>query len=511
MILDPKTYADKLRGCILGKNIGGTLGGPLECKQSVLDVDFYVHDITKGVLPNDDLDLQIAFLCAAEKYGVGVNSRILGGYWNTYIVPDWAEYGFGKRNLRAGLVPPLSGYYQNIYGESNGAWIRSELWACLAPGRPDIAVRYAYEDASVDHFGCGVYAEMFTAALESAAFATSDPEKAIDVALSYIPPDCDIAKVVAFVRACKDDPTIDWKAARKKVLIAFPSSFGRDTLPGQSFDPDIPLPDHRKDSPAGIGITLIGHYYGGGDFSRALCIAAGCCDDSDCTAGTLGAFYGILYGTAGIPEKWIAPIGDEIKTCSLDTTKPGIPTTVTEMCERIARLMPVFMENYLHRDEEGRFSVEMRDENDLRAPKVAAYYWGVEEKKAPLYTLYPADGLTMRQDSGGAMAFVRLSSLNIHEGEPWDCTAWITYYGCSAFGSGHTNRYTVTVHVPAEWEAPNGRTFIIDQPADTVQMETETYTFIPRDLRSPTTPVLVEFREIGGPDCLCFPVVLFHR
>lgn len=507
MILDWKTYADKLHGCFLGKNIGGTLGAPLECKQSVTDVDFYVHDITKGVLPNDDLDLQIAFLNAAERHGVGVNSEILGTYWNTYIVPDWSEYGAGKRNLRAGLVPPLSGAYHNVYGESNGCWIRSELWACLAPGHPDIAVRYAYEDATVDHWGEGVWAEMFTAALESAAFATSDPEEAIDAALSFIPPECDIARVVAFVRACKADPSLDWKAARKKVLIAFPSSFGRDTLPGQSFDPDIPLPDHRKDAPAGIGIMLLGHYYGGGDFSRALCIAAGCCDDADCTAGNLGAFYGILYGTAGIPEKWIAPIGDDLKTCSLDTTKPGIPTSVTEMCARVMRLMPVFCENFVHLDEEGRISIETAW--TLQAPKVIGYYWGVPEKHKPFYTRFPTDGLTMRRESASALAFVRPATLDIREGEEWNCAVWMHIAGCSV--AGHINRYTVTVHVPAEWEAPNGRTFALDFPSDNVLTDRQTFTFIPRELRTASTSVLVELREIGGPDCVFFPIVLFHR
>ena len=54
-----KEYADKVRACWFGKNIGGTLGCPLEGRRDVFDLDFYVHDIRTGSLPNDDLDLQL--------------------------------------------------------------------------------------------------------------------------------------------------------------------------------------------------------------------------------------------------------------------------------------------------------------------------------------------------------------------------------------------------------------------------------------------------------------------
>ena len=56
---------------------------------------------------------------------------------------------------------------------SNGAWIRSEIWASLYPGQPDQAIRYAYYDACVDHgYGEGTYAAIFTAALESMAYVS---------------------------------------------------------------------------------------------------------------------------------------------------------------------------------------------------------------------------------------------------------------------------------------------------------------------------------------------------
>ena len=100
------TYQDRVRACWLGKNIGGTLGAPFEGHRGVFDLTFYTHDVKTGILPNDDLDLQLVWLLAAEKSGAAVNAEILGEYWLTYIPCDWSEYGAGRNNLRRGYLPP---------------------------------------------------------------------------------------------------------------------------------------------------------------------------------------------------------------------------------------------------------------------------------------------------------------------------------------------------------------------------------------------------------------------
>ena len=149
MLLDFNTYRDKVAGCWMGKNIGGVLGAPFEAKRQFNDVSFYAQDLSMGPPPNDDLDLQIVWLAAVERYGRNVNASILGDYWFNFVIPNWVEYGMGKANLRAGLVPPISGYLDNVYANSCGCFIRSEIWACLCPGHPELAARYAYEDAIV--------------------------------------------------------------------------------------------------------------------------------------------------------------------------------------------------------------------------------------------------------------------------------------------------------------------------------------------------------------------------
>ncbi len=345
MNMDLLTYHDKVKACFLGKNIGGTLGAPFECYRGVFDIDFYTQDLKGKPAPNDDLDLQLVWLNAVERYSNRVNAQILAEYWLSYITPSWAEYGACKNNLRTGLCPPFSGYVNNLNRDSCGAFIRSELWACLAPGHPQIAARYAYEDASVDHSHEGVYAAVFTAAMQSAAFSETDRERLIEIGLSYIPQDSGVARAVKMV-AEHHQKGIDWKQTREDLLVTFPSTFG---LLSGTYTPEqgkaLKKARIGYDAPCNVGITILGWYYGEGDFGKSLCLAAGCGEDADCTAATLGALLGIIGGTQSIDAKWVEPIGNHIETLSINLADHDcdIPKTIDVLAERIIRQTPLFL------------------------------------------------------------------------------------------------------------------------------------------------------------------------
>ena len=345
MTLNFNTYKDKVLGCFTGKNVGGTLGAPFECMRGFFDVEFYTQDLSNGPPPNDDLDLQIVWLSAVERHGRSVNAHILGEYWLSHVVPHWVEYGMGKNNMRAGLVPPLSGYVDNNYRNSCGCFIRSEVWACLAPGHPEIAARYAYEDAIVDHAGEGVYGEIFCAALQSAAFAESDRDKLVEIGLSYIPAGSAVARCVKEARRCHK-AGVDFREARKLINAVAPGAFGVQFTRRQDMKEDgLNIGAVGFDAPENIGIAILAWYYGEGDFGKSLCLAVSCGEDTDCTAATLGALMGIISGAAALPEKWTAPLNDKIETLCIDKTSWAlwVPRTVTELAERILRLTPSFL------------------------------------------------------------------------------------------------------------------------------------------------------------------------
>ena len=319
-----ETYRDKVLGCWTGKNIGGTIGAPFEGQREVNHATFYTQELGGKPAPNDDLDLQLIWLLAAEENGIyHLNERILGEYWLTNITGPWNEYGVCKANIRNGLVPPLSGSCNNdIWKYSNGAWIRSEIWACIFPGSPDEAAQFAYFDSCCDHCGEGIYAEIFTATMESAAFIVSDIREIIRIGLSRIPAGCRIARSVKL--ACESyDKGIDFLTAREAMV--------KDSADLGWFQ-----------APANIGFVIIGLLYGEGDFGRSVCLATNCGDDTDCTAGTVGALLGIVLGHSGIPDKWIEPIGESIQTCSIDTYGRNnlfsLPGTLTELTNRVIKL-----------------------------------------------------------------------------------------------------------------------------------------------------------------------------
>ena len=316
---------DRIYACWLGKNIGGTLGTPYEGGRQINDITGFKSKPGEP-LPNDDLDLQLVWLRAMSELGPEhVDAQALGEYWLSYITPHWNEYGIGKSNMAEGFLPPLSGeLYNDAWKHSNGAWIRTEIWSCLYPANVEQAIRYAYEDASVDHgLNEGTYAAIFVAAMESSAFVVSDSRKLLEIGLSKIPEDCRVARSVN-IAAAAYDKGLDWQQARSALV--------EDSQDLGWFQ-----------APANVGFVVIGLLYGGGDFKKSLILAVNCGDDTDCTAATLGSLLGIMQGLEGIPGDWRAYIGDDIKTISLMEGHGRFPQTCAQLTGEVMNLLPVTM------------------------------------------------------------------------------------------------------------------------------------------------------------------------
>ena len=114
MYLSLEDYRRRMLGCWIGKNVGGTLGMPMEWNRQKNEVGYYTHKMTGEPLPNDDLDLQLVWLRAVNDLGPeNINSKTLGEYWISWITPHWNEYGVSKSNMRDGVLPPMSGEINN--------------------------------------------------------------------------------------------------------------------------------------------------------------------------------------------------------------------------------------------------------------------------------------------------------------------------------------------------------------------------------------------------------------
>ncbi len=314
---------DRIHACWIGKNIGGTLGTPYEGGRELNDIQGFASKPGEP-LPNDDLDLQLVWLKAVDEMGPdALNSKILGEYWVSWITPHWNEYGVCKANMRDGVLPPMSGEVDNEeWRNSNGAWIRTEIWACLYPAMPEKAIRLAYEDGGVDHgFGEGTYAAIFVAAMESAAFVIRDAEALLRIGLSKIPEGCRVARSVRLAMDCWKGG-VPWQECRERLV--------KDSEDLGWFQ-----------APANVGFVALGLLYGAGDFKRSVILAINCGDDTDCTGATLGALLGIMGGSAAIPEDWRAYIGDEIKSICLTNGHGAFPKSCTQLTDCVLNLLPV--------------------------------------------------------------------------------------------------------------------------------------------------------------------------
>jgi ADP-ribosylglycohydrolase len=322
--LDAATYRDKVLGCWHGKNIGGTLGGPLEEKfgrDELFNVDWY-PELPEGGIPNDDIELQLLWLQAIQEKGPGLTARQLADYWLDCVRYNFDEYGLSKANLVRGLAPPVSGWHNNWFRDCMGSPIRSEIWACLAPGTPEIAARYAFEDAICDHGGGeSVYGEIFNAVMQSCAFIEPDREKLIEVGLSAIPPQTKTSRAIA--RALEFyGAGVDWVEARNRIKTEFFVSLAQY-------------------SPINMGFQTIGFLYGK-DFADAICKAVNCGWDTDCTGATVGATLGIILGARQLPPKWVEPLRDNIST---NLSNGGIrnlraPTDINILTDQVCALAP---------------------------------------------------------------------------------------------------------------------------------------------------------------------------
>ncbi len=274
---------DKIHGGWYAKCLGGAAGAPVEGVKALIDVEDFT-DIYNPDLPNDDLDIQLLWLEVLETKGVYLNSCNLADAWNEKCWYPFSEYGYFMKNYRRGIRPPYTGVINNsFFKEGMGCPIRSEIWGFISAGNPELAVQYAYMDATLDHAGNSVYAEQFLAAVESMAFFESDIGVLLTQGLSFIPADCKLADCIRLVMG-QYRAGADWVHTRKAML----RRFGH---------PDF------SNVTQNLGMVAIALLYGGGDIRKTINIALKCGYDADCTCATAAAIVGVIQGYAGLGEE----------------------------------------------------------------------------------------------------------------------------------------------------------------------------------------------------------------
>ncbi|SDT98897.1 ADP-ribosylglycohydrolase [Verrucomicrobium sp. GAS474] len=276
----------------LGKSIGGTLGLPAEGKTERQHYRFY-DPVPTVAPPNDDLELQLVWLDRMENHRGPLTIETIADAWLSHIHYMWDEYGRCRWNLRRGVPAALAGVYENPFASGMGSPIRSEVWAIVAAGKPDLAEAFARLDSMIDHGAEGVAGEVFIAVLQSLLLDGVGLDEGIEEALKRVDPATETRQAFDLLFHLHRQGVECW-TARERLLAAHHS-------------------DNFTHAPLNVALTFWALLYGAGDFEATVLLGVNGGYDTDCTAATAGAILGMLHGAERLPQKWIAPIGDSVE------------------------------------------------------------------------------------------------------------------------------------------------------------------------------------------------------
>lgn len=295
---DFRDYEDRVLGGWWGKIIGGALGTPVEgwTRERIAHV---YGTITGYLAPpstlNDDTAYPLVLLHTIEEHGLDFTSEQLALKWLERLPQAHTAEAIALENIRRGIFPPESGFTDNPCSHWIGAMMKAEICGWLSPGRPDRAIELAYRDAIIAHETEGVYGALFNAAMIAAAFVESDPRRLIEIALHFVPPRSQFATVARQTLvwcAEADDWQVAWARVEEELVRRY---YWIHTFPN-------------------LAAVIIALWFGEGDFSRSICLAVMCGQDTDCTAGQVGAVLGTVQGVQGIPSRWREPLGNRLES-----------------------------------------------------------------------------------------------------------------------------------------------------------------------------------------------------
>lgn len=321
----PSDYEERVYAGVLGKIIGVYLGRPFEgwdharIERELGEVDYYVNDRRDLDLKNhtlvvtdDDISGTFTFVRALPDYGNDLDLRPaqIGQTWLNYIIERrtilwWGGMGNSTEHtaylrLKNGVPAPKSGSIalnSKVVAEQIGSQIFIDGWAMVVPGDPELAAELAKRAASVSHDGEAIHGARVVAAMEAQAFVERDLDKLIDTAVSLIPKDSLIFRMIDDVRDWHAGEK-DWRKTRGRIA----EHYGYDTYGGNCHI----VPNH----------ALIIHalLHGEDDFQRSLMIVNTCGWDTDCNSGNVGCILGIKNGLATIDAgpDWRGPVADRM-------------------------------------------------------------------------------------------------------------------------------------------------------------------------------------------------------
>jgi ADP-ribosylglycohydrolase len=243
---------------------------------------------------DDDLTYTLLDLFILEDHGPDFTTEDVGRAWLKYLPMACTAEDVALRNLRKHVPAAKTAELGNPYMEWIGGDIRADGWGYMAPGWPEKAAELAWRESRLSHRFSGIYGTMFVAAAISAAFAVNDTEAALRVALTEIPRASRTAQAVRWALGQKGRVR-NWKTAREAVDRKFP----------------MLSPVHTDNN---LCLSIFGLLIGKRDFGKVIGETVAMGMDNDCTAATAASIFGAAYGRKAVPDAWVKPFRNRIRT-----------------------------------------------------------------------------------------------------------------------------------------------------------------------------------------------------
>lgn len=320
---DKEIYLDKLEGALLSRFAGCTLGAAVEgwpvdrmekwaeeTGDSFPPTDYWSEsntalterylvnkfkDYTRsgidGVPADDDVIYTLLGLMLLEKYGTDFTTENSAIMWMEYLHWVWVDMEIALNNYKRG-VPALQMADDNPFNQMICADIRCDPFGYVVPGLPEKAAELAYKDSYASHRRNGLYGGMFFAASISAAFAVEHPLEAVEIGLTEIPVECELAKSIKWALKIGKDIK-DYRQAREAVDDRFKGMVVPHTINNAC-------------------LTIFGLILGGTDVTKVLSTTVAMGMDNDCSTATAGSIVGAVVGKKNIPVHWYKNFNNKI-------------------------------------------------------------------------------------------------------------------------------------------------------------------------------------------------------
>jgi ADP-ribosylglycohydrolase len=250
----------------------------------------------RGSARDDDIDYSILAVWLLEHYGFELTPDHVAQAWLSFL--PYLQVFTAERTVMVNLLHdvPIASIAEtrNPYREWIGALIRADVFGWVIPGRPRMAARLVYSDASLSHRCNGVYAAMWAAALVSLACVAAKPQEAVEQSLDFVPARSRLAEALNSV--CELYRTgCTWEAAVDTIR----ARFGQYSWV------------HSINNACLITAGLL---WGDGDFTATVGLTVQGGWDTDSNGATAGSVIGTMLGADQLPRHFIEPLQDRTRS-----------------------------------------------------------------------------------------------------------------------------------------------------------------------------------------------------